>query len=419
MSKVAIIGAGASGMMCAVTAAQRGCDVTVYEKNEKAGKKLFITGKGRCNLTNACDAADFFENVISNPKFLYSAVYSFDSYAVMDFFEELGLPLKTERGNRVFPKSDRSSDVIKALTNRMKELDVRLLLNEEVKDIVISDGVVKAVVSKLSGAFPKASPKDRKEDYDSVVIATGGLSYPLTGACPDGYTFAKKAGHKINDTYPSLVSLTLKEKELSALTGLSLRNVTLKVTDGKKELYNGFGELLFTQTGISGPLALTASALCGKRIAKGEELKAYIDLKSALDKEKFDARILRDFEKNINKDIQNALSGMFPFALIPFVLKNAGIDPAAKVHDINKAQRQSLLETAKAFPMTITGTDGFERAVVTGGGVDIKQVDPSSMESKLVHGLYFTGEVLDVDALTGGYNLQIAWSTGRLCGNCV
>ena len=412
MKRIAVIGAGASGMMCAISAAECGADVTVYERNEKPGKKLFITGKGRCNLTNACDASDFFDNVISNPRFLYSAVYSFDPYAVMDFFEKNGLRLKAERGNRVFPESDHSSDVIKTLTNMINDLGVDLRLNEAVTDVIARDGCVKVVASK-----PLKGKADR-EEYDSVVIAAGGLSYPLTGACDDGYAFAKRLGHSINPLYPSLVSLRLKEKGLSALTGLSLRNVALSVKTEKKELYGGFGELLFTQTGMSGPLALSASAVCGRHIAKGNELLAYIDLKPALSVEKLDARILREFEEAKNKNVLNAIVSMYPANMRQYILNEAKIPPDKKVHDVSRQERKALIKATKEFPVTITGTDGFERAVVTGGGVDVREVDPSTMESKLIKGLYFTGEVLDVDALTGGYNLQIAWSTGHLAGMC-
>lgn len=404
MSKVAVIGGGAAGMICAVGLGRAGHETVLFERNEKTGKKLFITGKGRCNLTNDCDTTDFFESVIRNPKFLYSAVYGFDHDQVKAFFEGLGVSLKTERGQRVFPASDHSSDIIRALDREMIRLGVSVRLNTFVMEI-----------TKASEQF-RVVTKDGEEVFDKVVVATGGLSYPQTGSDGDGYRFAKSFGLKVTETSPSLVPMEIRETELFALQGLSLRNVSLKFTNGKKILREEFGEMLFTHFGISGPLVLSASAYMDTWLKKSPQgVSAQIDLKPALSEEQLDKRILREFEEAKNKDFRNALSGLYPSKLVPVIVSMSGIDPYIKVHDITKEQRSALVRLTKAFPFTVTGLRGYKEAVITKGGVDVREIDPSTMESKKVSGLYFIGEVLDVDALTGGFNLQIAWSTGMLC----
>ncbi len=412
MADVAVMGAGAAGMICAATAAQRGATVTLFEKNEKPGKKIYITGKGRCNLTNECDPEEFISNVVSNSKFLYSAIYSFDSYALEDYFKSLGLKIKTERGNRVFPLSDKASDVTKALERELKRLDVDIRYNTRIT-AVNTDGTSGAVTGVT---YVDESRNEHKEDFSAVVIASGGLSYPSTGSTGDGLKIAKDLGHTVVDTIPSLVPLRIADTELFALKGLSLRNVSLCIKKGKKTLYDGFGEMLFTHKGISGPLVLSASSICGREISKENELSAYIDLKPALSMEKLDERILRDFEGEKNRDFSNAISALLPSGLIPFIIKKTGINPKKKVHDITREERMRLAGFIKAFPLTVTGLYDYNEAVVTKGGIRVSEVDPSTMESKLVKRLFFAGEVLDVDALTGGFNLQIAWSTGRLAG---
>ncbi len=402
MKELIVVGGGAAGMMGALCAARMGAKVTLIEKNEKLGKKLYITGKGRCNLTNACDTADFFKNVVSNPKFLYSSVYGFDPQAVMSFFEELGLKLKTERGNRVFPDSDKSSDVIRALEQGMRKEGVEILLNTTVEKINTENGAFSSVT---------VENKDRKcLKADACFIATGGLSYASTGSTGDGYRFAKEAGHRITDVFPSLVGLKCEGDLPSRMEGLSLKNIELSARIEKKVVYREQGELLFTHNGVSGPLILTLSAKFTKKLAaSGAEL--FIDLKPALDREALDARILRDFNEAANKMFCNSLDKLLPSSMIPVIVELSGIDPQKRVNSVTKEERKRLLELIKAFPLTVTSIGGYNEAVVTKGGVDVKEIDPSTMESKLVRGLYFIGEVLDVDALTGGFNLQIAWST--------
>ena len=388
-------------MMAACSALQAGAEVILLEKNEKLGKKLYITGKGRCNLTNACSVDEFFNNVLTNKKFIYSAVYSFDQRDTCDFFEKAGLPLKEERGMRIFPGSDKSSDVIKTLEKYIRNNKAKIRLNSKIDDILTENGSFYAV--KLA---------DNSKIYaDAIVIATGGFSYQSTGSTGDGYKWAEKLGHKIVELKPSLVPLRVEEKFISELEGLSLRNVSIKISD-----YTDFGEMLFAGNFITGPLILSASAFLCNKIHAGEKLKLSIDLKPALSEEQLDNRILRDFEENKNRLFKNSLDKLLPAKLIAVIVKLSGIREDKKVNEITKAERKKLLSLLKDFQLTVTGTNGFEQAVITSGGVDVKKINPSTMESKLVKNVYFAGEVLDVDAYTGGFNLQIAFSTGHLAG---
>ena len=409
MSKVLIIGGGAAGMMAAAFAAKNGNRVEVFEKNEKLGKKLFITGKGRCNITNAADLEDFFSAVTSNPKFLYSAFYSFTNEQVISFFEELGVKTKVERGGRVFPVSDHSSDVIQALKSEMERLGVKINLNAEVKELITEknstietvDGIRLVSGKKISG--------------DAVIVATGGISYPSTGSTGDGYRFARRCGHKVSELSPSLVPMEVKEWYAGELMGLSLRNIEIRITDGKKKLYQEFGEMLFTHYGVTGPVILSASSVVGKKL-KDTELTLHIDLKPALTEEQLDKRVLREFETNHNRQFKNAVDSLFPSKLRPVIVELSGIPEEKKVHEITKEERLRFVRLIKDFTMTLTGLRGYNEAIITKGGVSVKEIDPGTMESKLIKGLYFAGEVLDLDAVTGGYNLQIAWSTGYLAG---
>ena len=405
MAKVIVIGGGAAGMMAAISAARNGKEVTVLEQNEKLGKKLFITGKGRCNFTNACDVEDLFGNVVSNPKFLYSAFYTFSNDMVMDFFEELGMSYKVERGNRAFPTSDHSSDVIKALEKEMRRLGVVICLNTKVKSLIIDKNICKGV---------ELVNKKEKLYADSVIITTGGVSYPRTGACKDGYTFAKQAGHTIVTPSPSLVPMELADDCCRDLMGISLKNVSAAIYADNKKIYSDFGEMLFTHFGVSGPIIIKASAYIQKYLQK--ELSLTIDLKPALDDKQLDERILKDFQLFQNKQLKNALDKLLLRALIPVVIEKSGLDGDKKINELTKEERKILGHTIKNLPFVITGLRGWDEAIVTKGGVSVKEVDPGTMESKLTGGLYFAGEVLDLDALTGGFNLQIAWSTGYLAG---
>lgn len=405
MAKVIVIGGGAAGMMAAIIAARNGKEVTVLEQNEKLGKKLFITGKGRCNFTNACDIEDLFGNVISNPKFMYSAFYTFSNDMVMDFFEELGMPYKVERGNRVFPVSDHSSDVIKALEKEMRRLGVVICLNTKVKSLIIEKNICKGV---------ELVNKKEKIYADSVIITTGGVSYPRTGACKDGYIFAKQARHTIVAPSPSLVPIELEEDCCKDLMGISLKNVSATIYADNKKVYSDFGEMLFTHFGVSGPIIIKASAYIQKYLQKN--LSLTIDLKPALDEKQLDERILKDFQLFQNKQLKNALDKLLLRALIPVVIEKSGLDGDKKVNELTKEERRILEHTIKYMPFSIIGLRSWDEAIVTKGGVSVKEIDPGTMESKLTGGLYFAGEVLDLDALTGGFNLQIAWSTGYLAG---
>lgn len=409
MSKVIVIGGGPAGMMAAYAAAESGHAVTLLEQNEKLGKKLFITGKGRCNLTNASDMEQLFANVVSNRKFLYSAFYSYDNEQVISFFESHEMPTKTERGNRVFPVSDHSSDVIAALSAALRGQHVEVLLHTKVKRLLLEKREEEKRVTGVELA------DHTKMHADAVIVATGGISYPSTGATGDGYRMAEESGHKMVSPTPALVPMETKEPWVRDLQGLSLRNVRMSVTRGKKKLYEDFGEMLFTHFGVSGPLVLSASG-CIPAKAFDQELSMTIDLKPALDVEQLDHRILREFDEMKNKQFKNSLGHLLPAKMIPVMIALSGIDPDTKVNEISREQRQNLLHLFKNMPLTITGLRDFKEAIITKGGVSVKDINPSTMESKLVQGLYFCGEVLDLDALTGGYNLQIAWSTGHLAG---
>lgn len=408
MGKVLIIGGGAAGMFAAITAARKGDEVHLFEKNEKLGKKLFITGKGRCNITNACDVEELFEHVISNKKFLYSSFYGCTNVNVIDFFEQIGVKTKIERGNRVFPESDHSSDVIRALEREMKCLGVRLHLNSKVKRIRVEKGVFAALELSDGTIF----------DGTSCIVATGGLSYQSTGSDGDGYAFAKQAGHTISTLSPSLVPMEVEEVFVKRLQGLSLRNITAHIYENDKELYQEFGEMLFTHYGVSGPVILSASAFVGGQ-SKNKKLTLSIDLKPALSLEQLDLRVLRDFDENKNKQFKNALGKLFPAKLIPVMIELSGIDPEKKVNEISKAERQLFIHLIKNLKMTVSGFRDYNEAIITRGGVNVREIDPATMESKKVRGLYFAGEVLDLDALTGGFNLQIAWSTAHTAGSAV
>lgn len=408
MSKVLVIGGGAAGMFAAIFAARNGNEVCLLEKNEKLGKKIFITGKGRCNITNACDIDTLFGSVISNSKFLYSSFYGYTNEDVMEFFEEMGLKIKTERGERVFPESDHSSDVIGTLIKELQRLGVEICLRTEVKRILKDDRGFRGVILA-----------DGKQKFgDACIVATGGYSYQTTGSTGDGYRFAKEMGHEVSEILPALVPLNVKENYVKELQGLSLRNVETVIYDGKKEVYRDFGEMLFTHYGVSGPLILSASSYITKKLKK-KEMRLVIDLKPALSETQLDARVLRDFEDNKNKQFKNAIGKLFPSKLIPVMLLLSGIDPEKKVNEISKEERLGFVHLIKHFELTITGTRDFNEAIVTQGGVKTKEINPSTMESKIVPGLYFTGEVLDLDALTGGFNLQIAWSTGYAAGSSI
>ena len=396
-------------MMAAYAAAESGHAVTLLEQNEKLGKKLFITGKGRCNLTNASDMEQLFANVVSNRKFLYSAFYSYDNEQVISFFESHGMPTKTERGNRVFPVSDHSSDVIAALSTALWGQHVEVLLHTKVNRLLLEKRDEEKRVTGVELA------DHTKMHADAVIVATGGISYPSTGATGDGYRMAEESGHKMVSPTPALVPMEMKEPWVRDLQGLSLRNVRMSVTRGKKKLYEDFGEMLFTHFGVSGPLVLSASG-CIPAKAFDQELSMTIDLKPALDVEQLDHRILREFDEMKNKQFKNSLGHLLPAKMIPVMIALSGIDPDTKVNEISREQRQNLLHLFKNMPLTITGLRDFKEAIITKGGVSVKDINPSTMESKLVQGLYFCGEVLDLDALTGGYNLQIAWSTGHLAG---
>ena len=413
MSKVLIIGGGAAGMMAGVFAARNHHEVHILEKNEKLGKKVFITGKGRCNVANACDTEELFPAVMSNPKFLYSGFYSFGPQDVMNFFEEAGVPLKVERGNRVFPQSDHSSDIIRALERELKKAGAKVHLHTTVKEIVKKPEAEKVTgVILEDGTFMEG---------DAVIVATGGLSYQSTGSTGDGYRFARELGLKVTDISPSLVPLKTKEDYIPKLQGLSLKNTGLTIKNGKKVLYEDFGEMMFTHFGVTGPMILSASAHIGAKLAKAEngELCAYLDLKPALTKEQLDARILREFETGQNKQFKNVIGVLFPSSLTPVMLELGGIPAEKKIHDISREERQHFVDLVKAFPFTITGMGEFKEAIITKGGVSVKEINPGTMESKKISGLYFAGEVLDLDAVTGGYNLQIAWSTAYLAAQAI
>lgn len=407
MAKILIIGGGAAGMAAAVFLGEKNHQVHLFEKNEKLGKKLFITGKGRCNITNTCDDETFFKSVVTNAKFLYSAFYGYSNQDVVSFFENLGLAVKEERGGRIFPVSDHSSDVIRILEKRMKELDVKVHLKSEAETLLTEEG--ENGERKIKGIRLRNGAEILGE---KVIVATGGFSYQATGSTGDGYTFAKEAGHTVTQLRPALVPIATKEEYVTQMQGLALKNIRFTVKDGKKVLYDDFGELLFTHFGISGPLVLTASSYIGKKLEK-KELQGYIDLKAALTEEQLDARLLREFEAGINRQFKNVITGMFPAKLYPVILELGGIAPDKKVNEITRKERQDFIHLVKHFSLTLVELRPFREAIITQGGVKVKEINPKTMESKLVKGLYFIGEVLDLDAVTGGFNLQIAWSTAK------
>lgn len=394
-------------MLASIFAARNGNEVHVFEKNEKLGKKLFITGKGRCNLTNACDMDTLFSSVVTNDKFLYSSFYGYTNQDVMDFFESLGLQIKVERGNRVFPASDHSSDVIKVLEKEMKAQGVQIHLYQTVTQIAKKDGRF-AALKLADGTMVEG---------DACILCTGGMSYQTTGSTGDGYRFAKALGHKVTELRPSLVPIETKEYFVPELMGLSLKNVETRILDGKKVLYQDFGEMLFTHYGVSGPLILSASAYIGKELSEKKELKLSIDLKPSLSEEQLDARVLREFEANHNKQFKNAIGGLFPSKLVPVMIAESGIDSEKKVNVISKEERQGFVHLIKNFEVTLIRLRDYKEAIITQGGINVKEVNPSTMESKLVEGVYFAGELLDLDAVTGGFNLQIAWSTAYAAGS--
>ena len=405
MGKVLVAGGGAAGMMAAIMAARNGQEVHLYEKNDRLGKKLFITGKGRCNVTNAGDMENLFDSVRTNSKFLYSAFYSFSNEQVMELFEQLGVRLKVERGNRVFPVSDHSSDIVRALQKELNRLGVCVNLNSEISNIYANEAGFDSIQLK----------NDERIKGDALILATGGVSYPLTGSTGEGLQMAEKLGHKIVELTPSLIPMITKEDWVKEVQGLALKNVTVTIKQGKKQLYSDFGEMLFTHFGISGPLILSGSSYVTGAIKKGP-LEVYIDLKPALTEEQLDARLLREFDEAKNKQFKNVLNGLFPQKLIPIMISLSGITPEKKVNEITKEERNHFGKVIKNLPLTVTAFRGIEEAIITKGGVSVKEINPSTMECKNHPGIYFVGEVLDLDAKTGGFNLQIAWSTGYLAG---
>lgn len=420
MNRVIVIGGGAAGMIAAYAAAKYGHRVVLLEQNEKLGKKLYITGKGRCNVTNACEGEKLFESVVSNPKFLYSAFSTFDNIQIMELLREAGCPLKVERGERVFPVSDHSSDIIAALTRLLHRSGVEIRLRTKAKSILIGKRSLLA-----EGDEGQEQERDQvtgvlltdgqRLEADAVVLATGGLSYPTTGATGSGYQMAQELGHTLRPCTPALTPMEVEESWCASLQGLSLKNVRLTMACGGKKVWQGFGEMLFTHFGISGPLVLTASSYYYKCKDK-KQVTVSVDLKPALTAGQLDRRLLRDFEENQNKQFKNVLGGLYPSKLIPVMIGLSGIEADRKIHEITRQERSRLIETTKNLNMRVTGLRDFAEAIITQGGVKVKEVNPSTMESKIVQDLYLAGEMLDLDAVTGGFNLQIAWSTGYLAG---
>lgn len=402
--KVAVIGGGASGLMAAYAAAARGNDVTLFEKNAKCGKKIYITGKGRCNVTNLVSAQEFLPNVVNNSKFLTGAIYTFPPERLYALLEQNGCPLKVERGNRVFPVSDKASDITKCLQKMCENCGVKFRFDSEVQQITVNHSTVSGII--VGG-----------EQFlcDKVIVCTGGVSYPSTGSTGDGYKFARQTGHGVVEARPALCGLNVKGNYCKEMQGLSLKNVSLTVFNGDKKLSQELGEMLFTHFGVSGPLILTASSLINRLDLS--RVKLVVDLKPALDEETLDKRLLRDFSANSNKSISNCLKELLPQAMIGEVLSRCSIPPEKKVNSVSRAERALLLTTVKNFVILISSLRGFEEAIITSGGVSVKDINPKTMQSKLVEGLYFCGEVLDVDAFTGGFNLQIAFATGFAAGN--
>lgn len=403
---VVVLGGGPAGIIAAGTAASMGRRTMLIEKNEKLGKKLFITGKGRCNITNTADFDEFMKNIPKNSKFFYSSFNGFSNNDLIGLLESLGLKTKVERGGRVFPESDKSSDVIKALERYLNKYRVDVKLNSKVLNIRHENGEVKGVLLD-NGEFIECS---------SVILCTGGVSYPQTGSTGDGYEIAKKAGHSINELMPSLVPLVVSEPFIKELQGLSLKNVTVRAIADGKQVYEDFGEMLFTHYGLSGPIILSASFYVSDYLRKKREIKIVIDLKPALTEDELDKRLIRDFEKNTNKQFKNSLDELLPQKLIPVIIALSGIDESKEVHQITKLERKALVKLLKGLTFTVAGTRPIAEAIVTSGGISLKEINPKTMESKLIKGLYFAGEIVDLDAFTGGFNLQIAFSTGYAAG---
>ena len=413
MSRVIVVGGGAAGMMAAYAAAECGHSVVLLEQNEKLGKKLYITGKGRCNVTNACGEDEFFENIVSNPKFLYSAFYGFDNRRMMSLLEDAGCKLKVERGERVFPVSDHASDVTAALQRLLRQYKAEIRLHTKVKELLTYGNESESSRENMVRGVRLADGTEF--EADAVVLATGGLSYPTTGSSGDGYVMAGQVGHTVKDCMPALTPMEIEESWCSLLQGLALKNVTMEMQCDTKKIWNGFGEMLFTHFGISGPLVLSASSHYGKCKDKSD-VTVIVDLKPALTAEQLDKRILREFEESPNKQFKNVIGSLYPARLTPVMIELSGIDGEKKIHEVTRQERAGLVEITKRLKMRVGGLRDYSEAVITQGGIKVKEVNPSTMESKLVHGLYFAGEMLDVDALTGGFNLQIAWSTGHLAG---
>ncbi len=411
MKEIVIVGGGAAGMMAGIVLAQKGYCPTIIEKNDRLGRKLFITGKGRCNLTNNCSTEDLLKNVVTNSKFLFSAFYGFDASMTMSFFEEIGLKIKTERGGRVFPVSDHSSDVISVMSTKLKRLGVKIMLNTTVTDIKVTEDGDTKFVSGLS--YVDEHGKKENIFCKNIVIATGGVSYPLTGSTGDGIKWARELGLNVSEPRPALVPVEIEEGFCKDIMGLALKNIqatfVAKVKNKDKVIYSEFGEMLFTHFGVSGPVILSGSSYVGKYL--DSELRLRIDLKPALTEEQLSERILRDFSQNINKQFRNSLSDLLPKKLIPVVINISGIDQYKKVNEITKEDRLKLVKLLKCMELKVKGFRDFNEAIITQGGVSVKEINPKTMEAKSIKGLRFIGEVLDVDALTGGFNLQIAWST--------
>lgn len=405
--KIIVVGGGAAGLMAAGRAAERGHEVHLYEKNNRIGKKILITGKGRCNVTNDSDVEGLLENIPGNPYFLYSAFYQLDSFGLQEFFKEQGLELKVERGKRVFPVSDRSLDVVLALEKYLKKNGVKLHLESPVEGILIADGRAEGIRLK----------NGKEERADGVIVCTGGLSYPGTGSTGDGYRFAKAAGHHVTKLYPSLVPLRTEEEWCHELMGLSLKNIEITIKNKKgKKVYSDFGEMLFTHFGVSGPIVLSLSNLAADALAAGKDVELEVDLKPALSEEKLDARIQRDFVQYSRKQVLNGMKDLLPQRLIPVVLDMSYVDENKFINQVSREERHRLLQTLKHFVITISATRPIAEAIVTAGGVSVKEIDPKTMESKRIKGLYFAGEVMDIDGYTGGYNLQAAFSSGHAAG---
>ena len=413
---IVVIGAGAAGMMAAIAAGRRGCRVCIVERNEKPGKKIYITGKGRCNITNACDMDELFQNVMTNHKFMYSSFYRFTNEDVITFFEKEGLPIKVERGNRVFPVSDKSSDVIRVLSRACQKCGVEFLFHSRVKSILCETDGLQAVKSvRLTDG--------REITASQVIVAAGGRSYPSTGSEGDGYLWATQIGHTVTKCLPSLVPMNIRGEEPAQMQGLSMKNVemsfyTRKASGKKKELYREFGEMMFTHFGITGPIVLSASSRIGSAL-ESEQVYVELDCKPALSKEKLHKRILRDFEANPNVSLKNSLGGLLPRSMVPVVLKISDLTGEKAVNQVTREEREKLVDVIKGMVFSVDSLRGWNEAIITKGGVNVREINPATMESKQIHGLYFAGEVLDVDAVTGGYNLQIAWSTGHLAGQSV